>query len=100
MSDALGNGSASCQAYIYYWRPGTVHEPVNAIELECLSNLDAEVLGTIDPQFVPHFDNPDFDVAGLGSAVDPDVYPLTPLDADGNPEFLPILANGHTFCKY
>ncbi len=82
MSDVLGNGSVSCRAYIYFWRPSTIFAPIPSIELECLADLTADDLAAANPRYVPHFTNPAF---------------LTDPTA---PEFLPLIEGSHSACKY
>lgn len=56
ISDVLGNGSVSCRAFAYYFRPSVIYAPISLIDtLECLSGVDAATLAAINPQFVPHF---------------------------------------------
>ena len=88
--------SSSCQQYIYVWRPSTVNPPLPAINVECGSAIDQTTLASIDPQFVPFYNNP---LYGVDTNPANDLE-FTRVDNDGDLEFLPITDVDHSVCRF
>ena len=98
-SDGYGNLSSSCDQFIYIWRPRAILNPRDVV-LECGMETDVETLAAMDPQYVPHFLNPNFDSPGESEMFRFDLeitFNPTRIDEDGDPEFIAV---DHTTCGF
>jgi len=99
-TDTNGKTSNACEQFIYVWRPSTVTAPSPSITVECGTDISLDSLASINPVFVPYYDNPKY---GVDTDPTNDLIngtDTTRVDNDGDLQFLPITDVDHNVCRF
>ena len=101
------NTGSTCEQFIYIWRPTAIVMPQTAL-ITCGLDTSPTALATIDPQLVPHYANPLYNLNADNTEADDfsstniqnPLFMSTRIDDEGNQQFVAITNQSHSVCNF